>query len=644
MKSQVQVVLLELVEHVYRDATTGVSAEASDLRDLKTIRSRVKAEGLSFLTISLPAFAKAFERSLSLGRIDPTLFPRWGCSGAGPKFLQGLLGLIFDYETGALRHDEDSRRITPTIVRAVRAIALLFKKVEMPCTPAREEEAVENFVVVETINRDFAPTQDQRTEFANTADVLWTGMLRDFHRDMLVPRHGPGATAEKFSGNAKHAWRYWTERLEDVFPFLGNAYPIGAALEEATDFEKVTFLPAELERPVRVVMVPKTLKSPRVIAIEPTCMQFVQQALRGWLYEAVEAWQPTKGHINFRDQSVNQLLALTSSRSGDLCTMDLSDASDRVPYGLALSMFDSSPELRALIDACRSTGAELPDGRILRPLYKFASMGSALTFPVEAMYFFTIVVIALLREMKRPCTWAGVLEASARVFIYGDDILVPNEHAEAVISCLQEYNCKVNMSKTFYSGLFRESCGMDAYDGCDVTPVYVRQMPPYGRKQVSEIVSWTATAAQLYRKGYWTAADFMYRTVERVLGPLPELPDDHPGLGRISFSPSRPSLRRWSGSVLRLKAEPDYHCLEVRVWVVEKVDRSDSVDGFAALSKVLKYGAFEVPKEDLGSGEHDLVAYHWLNTVESDPHHLERSSVRGGLTLKRRWVPTHSRV
>jgi hypothetical protein len=631
VKSQVQVVLLELAENVYRDATAQVSAEASDLRDLKTLRARVKAEGLSFLTIALPAFAKAVERSLSDGRIDPTLFPRWGFRGAGPKFLQGLLGLIFDYETGALRNDEESRRITPIVVESVRTFALLFKKVEMPCSPAREREAVENFVVVETINKDFVPTRGQRDSFSAVADVLWSGMLRGFNHNMLAPRHGPGATAEQFSGNAKHTWRYWTERLEDVFPFLGNAYPLGAALEEGTDFEKVTFLPAELERPVRVVMVPKTLKSPRVIAVEPTHMQFVQQALRGWLYKRVEDWEPTKGHINFRDQSVNQALALASSRIGDLATMDLSDASDRVPCELALSMFDSAPELRALIEACRSTAAELPDGRVLRPLYKFASMGSALTFPVEAMYFFTIVVMAILGEMKRPCTWAGVLEASARVFVYGDDLIVPNEYAEAVIRSLQEYNCKVNMSKTFYSGNFRESCGMDAYDGFDVTPVYVRQVPPFNRKQVSSLISWVATAQQLYRKGYWSASSFMYSTVERVLGPLPELPDESAGLGRISFGPPLlSSSRRWNADLQRL---------EVKAWVAEKIDRSDSVDGFAALSKCLKYGSLEVQKEEFGSGANDLGWPHSLITVESDPHHLERSSVRGALTLKRRWVP-----
>jgi hypothetical protein len=259
-------------------------------------------------------------------------------------------------------------------------------------------------------------------------------------------------------------------------------------------------------------------------------------------------------------------------------------------------------------------------------------MGSALTFPVEAMYFYTIVVLALLRASKLDCTWSAVWETTRRVFIYGDDIIVPVEHAEAVMDCLQEYNCKVNVSKTFYSGKFRESCGTDAYDGMDVTPVYVRQLPPNDRKQVSSVVSWTATAAQFYRKGYWGAANFMYRTVERVLGDLPYLPWDSPGLGRISFlgTPPLSFEQRWNA---------DLHRPEVRAWVPEKVDCSDKVDGFAALSKVLRYGAQEVSDEGNGSGEHDLGGLDWLNQVESAPDHLERSSVRGALTLKRRWVP-----
>jgi hypothetical protein len=259
-------------------------------------------------------------------------------------------------------------------------------------------------------------------------------------------------------------------------------------------------------------------------------------------------------------------------------------------------------------------------------------MGSALTFPVEAMYFYTIIVLALLREEKRSCTWFDVWETSRRVFVYGDDCIFPAEYAEAVTRCLQEYNCKVNLSKTFYSGPFRESCGRDACFGEDVTPVYVRQPPPFNRKQVSSVVSWVATAHQFYLKGYWRAAELMYSTVERVIGELPVLPRDSPGLGRISFLNPPPASMAggWNAN---------WHYPEVRAWVVEKVDSSDQIDGFAALSKSLKYGAFESQKRDIGSDEHDLVSFQALDLLETDPHHLERSSARGALILKRRWVP-----
>nr|QDH86857.1 MAG: hypothetical protein H2BulkLitter115474_000002 [Leviviridae sp.] len=58
---------LELMHAVYFDACIKCSADVSDLRDLKTIKSRVMSEGLSFLTITLPAFCSAFERALETG-------------------------------------------------------------------------------------------------------------------------------------------------------------------------------------------------------------------------------------------------------------------------------------------------------------------------------------------------------------------------------------------------------------------------------------------------------------------------------------------------------------------------------------------------------------------------------------------------
>jgi len=61
MKSNVSD-FLELARRIYEDACLHCVAKVSK-RDLKTIRSRVRKQGLSFLTIALPDFCADFERS-----------------------------------------------------------------------------------------------------------------------------------------------------------------------------------------------------------------------------------------------------------------------------------------------------------------------------------------------------------------------------------------------------------------------------------------------------------------------------------------------------------------------------------------------------------------------------------------------------
>src|ERR1051326_445382 len=75
---------LEMAETVYRDACAQCIPDVADSRDLQTIRSRVKDQGLSFLTITLPNFCKDFERSLEVGYIDSTCFRAFQEGREGP--------------------------------------------------------------------------------------------------------------------------------------------------------------------------------------------------------------------------------------------------------------------------------------------------------------------------------------------------------------------------------------------------------------------------------------------------------------------------------------------------------------------------------------------------------------------------------
>jgi hypothetical protein len=601
---------LELVTTIYLDSCNKCTAEVFDLRDLVTIRSRVKDEGLSFLTIILPQFASDFEQALAHGRIDPTYFSNFKKYGCNPAFLRGFTGQIFDQKTGGIINEDKVE--TSVIVDAIRQICLSFKKIEIECSPKRKIQAIKSYIDLEASFSTSSVPVEIKSRFAHISSMLWDNLLfGKFQPDQAIPRHGPGTTAEGISGNLKYTWQSWHARLEPYFPILGCAYPIGMP-PESEEFDKLTVVPEDQEPAVRVVFVPKTLKSPRVIAIEPCCMQYTQQAIRSFLTKEIENSAVAGGRINFRDQSVNQRLALASSRTGLLATIDLSDASDRVPHDLAMEMFRSNPVLKGAIEACRSRSAILPNGVFIPLLGKFASMGSALCFVVEAMYFYTICVEAVLSHRNLPVSHRNIKIVSREIYVYGDDIIVPSANAESVLATLQKYNCKVNTRKTFVTGKFRESCGVDAYAGYPVTPVYLRQERPVDRRQANQIVSWVATANLFYKKGYWRTADLMFNYIESVVGPLPYLSETSSGLGRNSFLGYK-TINRWNRNLQRF---------EVKALVPSPVYRADPLENYGALSKSLL-------RLEASSDATDPI----------DENHLGRSVRRGAVALKHRWLP-----
>lgn len=596
--------LLELVANVYKDAAAKCAVNPFDLRDLNTIRSRVENEGLSFLTITLPNFGSDFDKSLAEERVAPDLFRMFKKRLRVPVFLQGFLVQIFDQGTGRILHE-------PAIeaIEGIRQIAYALKKLRITCAPDKVRNAIRQFKQCE---HDLEVQLDPETveSFALVSDVLWSNVLARLScPSSTIPKHGPGSTAERISGNAKYAHRIWHNRLEPYFPLLSFAYSSESAYE-SEEFEQVSVVNGDKEQPVRVVLVPKTLKGPRVIAIEPVCMQYTQQALSLELTDVLEKSQPTRGHINFRDQTVNRDLALTSSLDRKLATIDLSSASDRVPLSLAMRMFDSVPDFQGAVFACRSRMAQLPGGEIL-PLSKFASMGSALCFPIEAMYFYTLCIKALLDEQNLPVTFRNICTVGRNVYVYGDDILVPTNKAEAVTATLQKYYCKVSIPKSYWKGSFRESCGMDAFAGEEVTPLYVRQLQPRNRRDYTALISWTKTSNLFYRKGYWATADYLAKVVERYLGKLPIVAPECGCLGRESFQ-ARISVERWNTR---------YHAFEVKAWVPKPVYQNDKLAGHSALTKSL----LELER---ASGE----------MLSRDKQHLVRSARYGAVTLKRRWT------
>lgn len=146
-------------------------------------------------------------------------------------------------------------------------------------------------------------------------------------------------------------------------------------------------------------------------------------------------------------------------------------------------------------------------------------MGSAMCFPVEAMVFYTLVQTAIHRQLGWRPTARSIRKLSKRIDIYGDDIIVPVEYADAVVDELESYGLKVNVHKSFRFSHFRESCGGDFFNGYAVKPVYAREFPHDDRRQwtAETVMSWVATADQFYMAGMWQMAQTIRDMLESVL-------------------------------------------------------------------------------------------------------------------------------
>jgi len=205
----------------------------------------------------------------------------------------------------------------------------------------------------------------------------------------------------------------------------------------------------------RVTTVPKSSKTDRVIAIEPTGNIYLQKGVGGYFRRCLK-----RRGIDLDDQSVNQRLAAEASRIG-LATLDLKAASDTVSKEL---VFELLPVDWALaLDALRSHWALKPNGERVR-LEKFSSMGNGFTFELESLIFW-----ALCDSVREELDPQGVLS------VYGDDLIVSRKIALDVIEFLGFAGFTVNDEKSYVDGLFFESCGKHYYNGHEVTPCYQKK-------------------------------------------------------------------------------------------------------------------------------------------------------------------------
>jgi hypothetical protein len=575
-------------------------------QDIVYALDRYENEELSFFTIALPNFGADFDTSVSRGFVDSDLFQGFTWRGGLPRFLSGFLRRIFDQHTGVLL-----RRPSVYAIRSVRQICYLLKKVRMRCTPEREAAAIQKYLDVEMELRDRETagewTEDDYLEFSRMAVLVFGQELSSIDHQIYIgdvfPKHGPGKVSDKLEGNQKWTLPCWTDRLEEIFPFVDYGLPNHRYWESHLP----DFLSQEEEPPVKVTLVPKTLKTPRVIAQEPTHMQYMQQGLLQTLVRELESGDSDSSFVGFSNQEVNRLLARKGSLDGSFATIDLSDASDRVLNSLVdRGLCRRFPWLREALSVTRSTRAILPTGRIV-PLVKFASMGSATCFPVEALVFATIAFLGIQRGLGRVLTPGDIKSFRGSVRVYGDDIIVPTEHASTVTQELHRFGLVVNTAKSFSEGNFRESCGGDYFRGEWVTPLRVSTVAPEKWTDVAETEAWFALSNNLHKAGYWKAAEYVASQLRLVYGELPIVPASSRALGLHSFTGVDTSVSKW---------DSDLHLPLIKAFVVEGRAPRSKLSGSPALLKCFRFD--------------------WSDPVESE--HLQRSGRPKKSYIRTAWV------
>lgn len=503
--------------------------------DIREIERRIATRGLPNLIAQLALLWKAVLSGLETGTFKRPLGFSPKKSSELPCFLQGILTLIF-HDDGLLRQDAD-----PHALQECAQICHLLYKLELPFTPSQEQAVIDAFVSTEadlqvlelpTGSGPSIPCGDEGLARAilNNARRLVRNVFKGFDPKDIFPKHGPGAVATGEKHNEKYAFKRKYASIHQCYPYYSYFTTVGTDAGPSAEVsrvaaESVLWIKSLAEAPygvAKVILVPKDARGPRLISSEPLEFQWIQGGLGQAFKDHVERNHLTKGFVNFTDQEVNRDHAMLSSMTKLMATLDLKEASDRVSVDLVRELFPA--ELFRHLMAVRSDATRLPSGEVLA-LNKYAPMGSALCFPVLAVTVWALAV-SILQLTIRPsdsnrCLGFDTLGNPTDVFVYGDDLVVPTAAYDVITAWLPRFGLKVNTDKSFHRSNFRESCGMDAFKGIQVTPIRVKKRWTTSSSNGSQLEAYTATMNRFYAAGYWNAFEYLRFEIERVFGPLP---------------------------------------------------------------------------------------------------------------------------
>lgn len=421
------------------------------------------------------------------------------------------------------------------------AISFLSKYESLTTTYDKKKRGLQKFLEFEDLCKETnlrfkSDSRLEKTEFAlhlfcmrRKIDLI----LGEFSIDELLDKSswGPGVST-LLKGSDTSASRKFQSEIgitQDAYALLADIIP--SAYPQWFDSSARLAEPVSFEVGNDVISVPKNSKIDRIIAVEPGLNLFFQKGCGSMIRDRLG-----RRGIDLRDQRRNQELARVGSLTGAVATIDFSSASDSISREVVRHLMPVDWYL--VMNDLRSRCGRL-DGKTFL-WEKFSSMGNGFTFELESLIFYSAALACCQLRNIDP----------SDVSVYGDDVIIPTEIVGDFSSFCEFLGFRVNKSKSFSSGSFRESCGAHYFDGFDVKPIF-------HRRKLSNVQSVYKLANSIrrlsHRRNFGYGCDRRFLSCWRsILSGLPvalrglKIPDGFGDGGILSnFDESCPSLARF---------------------------------------------------------------------------------------------------
>lgn len=395
----------------------------------------------------------------------------------------------------------------PYLLKLLRQLLVFGYKSRFEPSHEQTSEAIASFVNTDRQAGDFDASLSRETlnsPFWRTARSIVGRVTATIDWSNIIPSHGPGSVFPNYDPSVRSDFVNIIPSIEHHYPYYEYFNGLRGFFPNAVESFSNDRIRIVDDIVCKLCFVPKDSRGPRLISVHPRESIWIQQGQRVLLEAAIA--KHAGRFISLNDQSVNGGLALTSSLDQRYATLDLSEASDRLTCGVVRHLMGDYTYSK--LSCSRASFIKMPDNSVM-PLRKWAPMGNALCFPVESLCFWAIVRAGI-------CVRYGS-QAMSDVYVFGDDIVVPTRYYDGAVDGLTRANLIVNTAKSFNSGFFRESCGVDAYRGISVTP---HRMKRHDGTCYSDLDSLCSLAKNMRIDGFEDTAACIYNYVRRKLGYL----------------------------------------------------------------------------------------------------------------------------